>query len=58
MRQMMHSCGTYQFDYRVIGLDGSVRTMEARGRVVPGPDRPASQDDRLCHGHHDHLGQP
>ena len=42
MRQMMHSCGTYQFDYRVIGLDGSVRTMEARGRVVPGPDgRPA-----------------
>ena len=26
----------------MIGLDGSVRTMEARGRVVPGPDgRPA-----------------
>ncbi len=42
MRQMMSSCGTYQIDYRVIGLDGSVRTMEARGRVVPGPDgRPA-----------------
>ena len=42
MRQMMRSCGTYQIDYRVIGLDGSVRTMEARGRVVPGPDgRPA-----------------
>ena len=42
MRQMMHSCGTYQVDYRVIGLDGSVRTMEARGRVLPGPDgRPA-----------------
>ena len=38
MRQMMHSCGTYQIDYRVIGLDGSVRTMEARGRVLPGPD--------------------
>ena len=38
MQQMMRSCGTYQIDYRVIGLDGSVRTMEARGRVVPGPD--------------------
>ena len=37
MRQMMHSCGAYQVDYRVIGLDGSVRTMEARGRVLPGP---------------------
>jgi len=42
MRQIVHACGTYQVDYRVIGLDGSVRTMEARGRVLPGPDgRPA-----------------
>lgn len=40
--QMMTDCGTYQIDYRVIGLDDSVRSMEARGRVLPGPGgRPA-----------------
>ncbi len=42
MGQMMSSCGTYQVEYRVIGGDGSLRSMEARGHVVPGPDgRPA-----------------
>lgn len=36
------SCGAYQIDYRVIGEDGRLRSMEARGRVMPGPDgRPA-----------------
>jgi len=40
--QMMTACGTYQIEYRVARPDGSLRSMEARGRVVPGPDgRPA-----------------
>jgi serine phosphatase RsbU (regulator of sigma subunit) len=38
MRQMMRSCGPYQIEYRVLALDGSLRSMEARGRVLPGPD--------------------
>jgi serine phosphatase RsbU (regulator of sigma subunit) len=38
LRHMMSSCGTYQIEYRVAALDGSLRSMEARGRVVPGPD--------------------
>ena len=38
LRHMMRSCGTYQVEYRVVGLDGSLRSMEARGRVLPGPD--------------------
>ena len=38
LRQMMSSCGTYEIEYRVAALDGSLRSMEARGRVVPGPD--------------------
>jgi serine phosphatase RsbU (regulator of sigma subunit) len=38
MERMMAACGDYQIDYRVIGPDGSLRSMEARGRVVPGPD--------------------
>ncbi len=38
LRHMMTSCGTYQVEYRVTGLDGVVRSLEARGRVVPGPD--------------------
>jgi serine phosphatase RsbU (regulator of sigma subunit) len=42
LRDMMTACGTYQIEYRVTGLDGSLRSVEARGRVVPGPDgRPA-----------------
>jgi PAS domain-containing protein len=38
LRHMMSSCGTYQIEYRVAALDGSLRSMEARGRVMPGPD--------------------
>jgi len=38
LRHMMSSCGAYQIEYRVAALDGSLRSMEARGRVVPGPD--------------------
>ncbi len=38
LRHMMSSCGTYQIEYRVAALDGSLRSMEARGRVLPGPD--------------------
>ena len=38
MRQTMRSCGPYQIEYRVLALDGSLRSMEARGRVLPGPD--------------------
>ncbi len=40
--QMTASNGTYQIEYRVRSADGSLRTMEARGRIMPGPDgRPA-----------------
>ena len=35
MRQMIASCDTYQIEYRVLSADGSLRSMEARGRVVP-----------------------
>ncbi len=38
MKRMMASCDTYQIEYRVKGEDGSLRAMEARGRVLPGPD--------------------
>ncbi len=38
MERMMAACGDYQIDYRVIGPDGDLRSMEARGRVTPGPD--------------------
>jgi len=42
MRQMMGSCDTYQIEYQVLGEDGTLRSMEARGRVFPDPDgRPA-----------------
>src|SRR5215469_18569421 len=42
MAAMVASAGTYQLEYRVIGDDGGLRSMEARGRVMPGPDgRPA-----------------
>ena len=37
-RQMMSSCGSYQLEYRVTAHDGSLRWMEARGHVLPGPD--------------------
>src|ERR1700683_407873 len=39
MRTMIASAGTYQIEYRVLGEDGSLRSMEARGRIMPGPDR-------------------
>jgi hypothetical protein len=35
MQHMMASCDTYQIEYRVLGDDGSLRSMEARGRVLP-----------------------
>ncbi len=38
MGRLTGSCGTYQVEYRVIGADGSLRSMEARGHVVAGPD--------------------
>lgn len=42
LARMMASAGSYQIEYRVLGEDGNLRSMEARGRVVPGPDgRPA-----------------
>lgn len=42
MAAMIASAGTYQLEYRVLGKDGSLRSMEARGRIMPGPDgRPA-----------------
>jgi serine phosphatase RsbU (regulator of sigma subunit) len=43
LRQMMGSCGSYQFEYRVTGHDGSLRWMEARGHVLPGPDGRAAK---------------
>jgi hypothetical protein len=42
MARMMAAAGSYQVEYRILGEDGSLRSMEVRGRVVPGPDgRPA-----------------
>jgi len=42
MDTMVATAGTYQVEYRVLGEDGSLRSMEARGRIMPGPDgRPA-----------------
>jgi hypothetical protein len=42
IERMMASAGNYQIEYRILGEDGNLRSMEARGRVVPGPDgRPA-----------------
>src|SRR5215472_9464077 len=38
MATMIASAGTYQIEYRVLGEDGSLRSMEARGRIMPGPD--------------------
>ncbi|HET9895351.1 MAG TPA: SpoIIE family protein phosphatase [Streptosporangiaceae bacterium] len=42
MRTMVAAAGTYQIEYRIRAEDGGLRWMEARGRVMPGPDgRPA-----------------
>ena len=38
MEHMVAAAGTYQLEYRITGPDDSLRTMEARGRVMPGPD--------------------
>jgi serine phosphatase RsbU (regulator of sigma subunit) len=38
MDDMVSSVGTYQLEYRIAGPEGDLRTMEARGRVMPGPD--------------------
>ncbi|QTD98520.1 PP2C family protein-serine/threonine phosphatase [Streptomyces cyanogenus] len=32
------SCGNYQIEYRVTSDDGRLRSLEARGRVLPGAD--------------------
>ena len=57
LRHVMSSCGTYQIEYRVAAVDGSLRSMEARGRVVPGPDGQPGPAERFRHGHHEDLGQ-
>ncbi len=38
IREMMAACGTYQVEYQVLDTEGTLRSMEARGRVLPGPD--------------------
>ncbi len=38
MEHMIAAVGTYQLEYRIAGPDGALRTMEVRGRVMPGPD--------------------
>jgi serine phosphatase RsbU (regulator of sigma subunit) len=38
MERMTAQSGTYQLEYRVLSSDGSLRTMEARGRIMPGDD--------------------
>ncbi len=38
MARMTAACGDYQLEYRVRGADGSLRSMQARGRVAPGAD--------------------
>ncbi len=43
MDRMTASNGTYQIEYRVRSGDGSLRTMEARGRIMPGPDGQPAQ---------------
>src|SRR5258708_10527701 len=40
--KMTASNGTYQIEYRIRNADGSLRVIEMRGRIRPGPDgRPA-----------------
>lgn len=38
VREAIDTCGEYAAEYRVRHPDGSVRWLEARGRVLPGPD--------------------
>jgi serine phosphatase RsbU (regulator of sigma subunit) len=38
MERMTAQNGTYQLEYRILSPDGSLRTMEARGRIMPGDD--------------------
>jgi serine phosphatase RsbU (regulator of sigma subunit) len=38
IRELASARGTYQVEYRVLDAGGTLRSMEARGRVVPGPD--------------------
>ena len=38
MEQMVASNGNYQIEYRILAPDGSMRSMEARGRILQGPD--------------------
>ncbi len=38
VKEMTAASGTYQIEYRVRSADGSLRTMEARGRILPGDD--------------------
>src|SRR5262249_51550588 len=38
IERMTGSIGSYQIEYRVRGPGGDLRTMEARGRVLPGDD--------------------
>jgi serine phosphatase RsbU (regulator of sigma subunit) len=43
MERMMSRTGTYQIEYRIRLDDGSLRSMEARGRILPGPDGHAAR---------------
>lgn len=36
--QIAKSCGNYQIEYRIVHNDGRSRSLEARGRVLPGAD--------------------
>lgn len=38
MEQMVAAMGNYQIEYRILAPDGSLRSMEARGRILQGPD--------------------
>jgi serine phosphatase RsbU (regulator of sigma subunit) len=38
LRGITAACGTYQVEYRVMDTEGTLRSMEARGRMVAGPD--------------------
>jgi hypothetical protein len=38
MEKMLAACDTYQIEYRIMTDDGTLRSMEARGRVLAGPD--------------------
>lgn len=38
IERMVAASGTYQLEYRIKSPDGGLRSIEARGRIVPGPD--------------------